>query len=33
MTSSNKTDCHNITEVDKQLNLVVPIQNVCASVK
>jgi ribosome-interacting GTPase 1 len=33
MTSSNKTDCHNITEVDKQLNLVVPLQNVCASVK
>ena len=33
MISSNKTDCHNITEVDKQLNLVVPLQNVCASVK
>ena len=31
MTSSNKTDCHNTTEVDKQLTLVVPLQNSCAS--
>ena len=28
-----ENDCHNITEVDKQLNLVVPLQNVCVSVK
>ena len=32
MTSRNKTDCHNLTEVDRQLNLVVPLQNVYASV-
>ena len=33
MTSSNKTDCHNITEVDKQLTLFVRLQNVHASIK
>ena len=32
MISSNKTGCHNITEVDKELKLVVPLQNVYASV-